>query len=93
QYQMPIFYTSIDSIKDKNSIKSKIRDCEYDFTQSYREQNNDPKATFTFTLVDPETHQELTENQIENLTPAQLVMTTYLVRAHAKATRTINVTT
>ena len=82
QYQMPIFYTSIDS------IKKQIGQYEDEFTQNYRKQNNDPKATFTFTLVDPETHQELTEKQIENLTPAQLVMATYLVRQNAKATVT-----
>ena len=80
QYQMPIFYTSIDS------IKKQIGQYEDEFTQNYRKQNNDPKATFTFTLVDPKTHQELTEKQIENLTPAQLVMATYLVRQNAKAT-------
>ena len=66
QYQMPIFYTSIDS------IKKQIGQYEDEFTQNYRKQNNDPKATFTFTLVDPKTHQELTEKQIENLTPAQI---------------------
>lgn len=80
QYQMPIFYTSIDD------IKKQISQYEDEFTQNYRKQNNDPKATFTFTLVDPETHQELTKKQIENLTPAQLVMATYLVRQNAKAT-------
>ena len=74
QYQMPIFYTSI------AQIKKQISQYEDEFTQNY------PKATFTFTLVDPETHQELTEKQIENLTPAQLVMATYLVRQNAKAT-------
>ena len=79
QYQMPIFYTSIDD------IKKQISQYEDEFTQNYRKQNNDPKATFTFTLVDPETHQELTE---KNLTPAQLVMATYLVRQNAKATVT-----
>ena len=82
QYQMPIFYTSIDD------IKKQISQYEDEFTQNYRKQNNDPKATFTFTLVDPETHQELTKKQIENLTPAQLVMATYLVRQNAKATVT-----
>ena len=82
QYQMPIFYTSIDD------IKKQISQYEDEFTQNYRKQNNDPKATFTFTLVDPETHQELTKRQIENLTPAQLVMATYLVRQNAKATVT-----
>ncbi|ROV61659.1 BspA family leucine-rich repeat surface protein, partial [Limosilactobacillus reuteri] len=82
QYQMPIFYTSIDD------IKKQIGQYEDEFTQNYCKQNNDPKATFTFTLVDPETHQELTEKQIENLTPAQLVMATYLVRQNAKATVT-----
>ena len=76
---MPIFYTSIDD------IKKQISQYEDEFTQNYRKQNNDPKATFTFTLVDPETHQELTE---KNLTPAQLVMATYLVRQNAKATVT-----
>ena len=80
QYQMPIFYTSIDH------IKKQISQYKDEFTQNYRKQNNDPKATFTFTLVDPETHQELTKRQIENLTPAQLVMATYLVRQNAKAT-------
>lgn len=79
KYQMPIFYTSVDGIKEQ------IAQDEEEFTQNYRKQNNDPKATFTFTLVDSETHQELTEKQIENLTPAQLVMTTYLVRQNAKA--------
>ena len=82
QYQMPIFYTSIDH------IKKQISQYKDEFTQNYRKQNNDPKATFTFTLVDPKTHQELTEKQIENLTPAQLVMATYLVRQNAKATVT-----